>query len=359
MPGLDQTQLVDLLATTQARYKKVAIQTQRDTDYPGARILFNQPKEDLPGGSAFEVSVRVRDKGTARLINAYDQTPVTQREIMRRLRVTWVAPFEHMLFDILEDNLNQGGAERIVNLYEQRRGASKESWNNLLETMIWSPGPSSTADKLFTGMPYWFPSLAIGASDPVGGFNGTTVIFEDGSTSSTIANQDRTNINHERLRSFVGTYTAGAVDTLIRLTRRALKRTGFRMIPGLPGQNPSPNQMGYIFTSENLHDELEDRVNKGPDDLQGDEARFTEPKIRRVPVVPTPRLNGVAHGSVFGARPPTVRGWCVRGMWEQETKPKPVDANFTSVAIGWLGQGNLIAEDVRSGGFHLHTVRAA
>lgn len=349
----------DLIQTTQRRLSKRFTSTQYYQDHPLVRF-FMKHKEEVSGGTGYERRLRLRDAATFRLRGIYDaRTTFNQQSLMATAKCDDFVWDAYMVFNEIEDVTNRGEAQIVATIKARREGAWADIYKSI-ENLAAQMASSSAAARKCLGIFYHARTLAVGVTDAVGDFNGTTAIYQDGSTETLWKGIDRANPLNVNTRNWVATYS-NVDSVLIKTTRRGLKRTGFRSIPSnVFGDQPEgPDASTMLFMPQPVHDELEDRVNKGPDDLQGDEARFKTPSIRGVPLIPTPVFDYLSFAPIVGMRGGNnkIRLQCQKGCWMEEGKiiPDPGDPLTGRQLV--YGKGQIVCDDPRSSVFVIHKAR--
>ena len=355
--GLVPGQLGDLINTTLPKLKKTHIDTMRQVAYPLTQLTFLKAKETADGGTSYQWRVRVSDKGTFRFVGMWDTGGQTvQKDVFNYLNVPWVHWQESMEFDEKEPAMNAGAA-RIVEELKGRRSATYESIYNGIEDSLSLPPLNSSDFKNLWGPLYWFPTLVVGSTDPVGGFNGTTVTFQDTTTSTVIGGVDRSLPFNTRLRSWVATYSDINSSDFIKTLIRARTRTAFQTMPWLEGEKPAQDR-GVLLVNQPTRDELVYRANLGPDRWGNDTAYpTTETTIQSFTLVPVPTWDTLSYSPIVGLKASKWRGMVLQNRWMNERKPMNTP-NAPDIWQVWV-QGSCLSacEDVRSGGFCIHKGR--
>lgn len=358
MPGVSTSGLVDLLNSTFEKAPKRKLEeTQKLTDYVGVRNFFSNGKYDVKGGTSFRTNIRRTVTNTARRVRPYEVTSFQKTDVTALIETPWAFYQEKCVLDSKEVDMNSDDmGTQIVNIVRPLESNCMESLYNLLEADVWKAPLSSTDTLSMRGIVgYWFAPLGSGVTDTTGGFNGTTAVFRDGTTSSTIGGQDRANVANDRIRNYVGTWSGTFDQTLLSQIRRAMTRTGFQMLSEL---NESPVKTGgkkYMYAGHEVCDAAEDLVNKGPDDLGGQLMRFKDPGLRGVPLMRAPELSSISYNPIVAVDHSKVFGIVLRGKWMDRTEPLRVD----STIAGWSYETtcNIHCTNIRNAGWMLHTVR--
>ncbi len=364
MPGAVIESLGDLLSLTLPQLPKKYTQTLRQTDYPLTRIFFSEMKKSLRGGKWYEKRIRLRARGTFQFVNIYEATGAIQQDLMGVQATPWIHWMEKMPYDDREIDINDG-APQIVELMQERRDGSYEAIYNGHEDDLGLAPQSASDRKHLTGLPFWFRTLALNAEDPIGDFNGITAYYRGGTSTTlhdTSANAlDRSVLDNQRLRNFVGTYSGVADEQFFDLLRRAITRTNFGTLVELGGEAPAASTPDscMLLADHDMNDQMVRRINKGPDDQNGDVERFTEGKFAGIRFVRVPTFGSIAYRPVYGIKRSKVKGIVLKDRWMKELKALNSQATPETWVVPIVGTCNLTCDDVRSGGFVLHTKRTA
>lgn len=325
------------------------------------KLFFTDFRQGVPDGTGYRMNIRVLDATTHKQVLPYQGTK-TKHEDVSAFQVTdWTFGENKIEFEEKLIMMN-GGGSRIYEYMKMQRSAKYANTILVKERML-ANLPDNPSDSLkYWGLPYWFRTLNTGAADPTGGFNGKYVIWPDGTAATTLrAGLDLNTTRNARLPNFVGTYSGYIDEALFDLLTRAMTRTDFGSIFQLEGEKPAGSSPGdmYVLADHDRADQLEKRVNKGPDDQQGDVRRFTAPTFRGVKIVRTPILSEspITYAPIYGVKRAKTRGIVLGGEWLREGKAINSPEQLQTWVRGIHDTSNLTCDDARSGGFVLHTVR--
>lgn len=355
MPGIAVDNMGDLLNATLREMPSTFTDTLRDTDAPLTRIFMEGMLK--PGsGEGYEKRLRVMKSDLARFTNLYEFGNVRVKDVLAVQRTDYVHFERTMAFDEREKNMNSG-AEQIVDLIDARRSDLYEDLVYLIEDSLASVPKSATDTKALRGPLYWLPTTVVGAAiDLVGGFNGTTARL--GSTDvTTLGNVDRSNVFNTRARSWNANYSGEIDDNFLDNFRRGRTRTQFNSLPGLKGDKPINAKPNYLFTPHLIADQFEKRVNKGPDALQNDVNRFTDPTIAGIQIIRVPNWDNLAYLPCVAVR---TAKWAARKLADRWMKEKPArntDGSSDVWVVPVVGSCLLQCDDPRSGGFTISVNR--
>lgn len=359
MPGIAYQNIGDLIVGTLNELPKTFSDTMRQVEYPLSRLFYTQYKQNS-GGVGYKKKIRKAPKTTFQRVLPYQATSTQHEDLLVEQTTPYVFYEQKMEYDERIMKMNSGGTQIIDMMKVERSGAYEDIFNNLEDDL--ASAPTNSTDRLTPyGLPYWFPTLELNISDPTGGFNGKTVYFRDGTSSTTRAGVDLALAANARLRSFNGTYSGYADEPFFDLLRRAMTRTNFGTLAQIEGEKPAGSSPGdmYLLASHDMCDQIAKRVNKGPDDQGGDTEKFRDGQFRGVGFIRTPNFENFAYNPVYGIKRSKTFGLVMKGEWMRETGAQNSPASLQVWVIGIVGSHNLTCDDPRSGGFVLHTVRTA
>lgn len=360
MPGISPVSIADLVNLTRNAQPSVIQETQADTSCPSVRLFFTSNRESVAGGTGYEMRLRILDKTTYRNVLPYEATTTIHEDLTAVQLTKWTFGEQKIEYDERVIRMNQGGAQIIQYMKGQRSGAYANTWNEK-ETQLVGIQDNAGDVRKYWGLAYWFRTLALNVADPTGSFSGKIAYYPDGTTETLRAGIDLALARNARCPNFAGTYSGYVDEAFFDLLRRAMTRTDFQVLPNLEGEPPAgsaPSDM-YIMCSHDIADQWVKRINKGPDDQGGDTERFTDPQFRGVKGIRVPKLANFAYNPVYGIKRKKVKGIVLGSEWMREGAPTNDQNTLQTYVYGIFDTSNLTVDDVRSGGFVLHTVRTA
>lgn len=364
MAGIAYRSVADVINTTLDNLPAKYQETMQLQNLPLVKLFFTDYKQGVPGGTGHRMQIRVLDKTTHKQVLPYQGTKTKHEDVSAYQITNWTFGENKIEFDERLIRMNENGA-RIVEYMKMQRSAAYANTLLAKERMLCNVPDNSSDGLKYWGLPYWFRTLTAGQSDPTGGFNGKTIIWGDGSTTgnTTRAGLDLSTTRNARLPNFVGTYSGYIDEAFFDLLTRAMTRTDFGTVFHLEGEKPagsSPSDM-YLIADHDRCDQMEKRVNKGPDDQGGDVRRFTDGAVtfRGVKFVRCPALSesAITYAPVYGIKRSKTKGIVLGGDWLTEGKATNSTEQLQVWVRGIFDTSNLTCDDARSGGFVLHTVR--
>jgi len=328
-------------------------ETLQKRDVPLARMIFGDRRVSKSGGFAMKDRVRVRPSTSGRFVVPYEGTGASNDNYMVSIVTDWMTFIDKMPFNTLEEDLNSGDSTRIIDLVEGRRSAAYEGLYNLIESSLAREPQNASDTKNLWGFPYWFRRNASGTNDTVGGFNGSTIRFGDGTTSTVLGYgtaADAALPANANLRNWTANYSGVFDITAFRTVRRARRRTQFRMLAELKGKLDRGGSQ-VLLMPEDQAEQYEDLCNAGPDDNNGDLTKNGKYKIDGLSMIPVPEFNMLSYAPIYGVKTGNVEGCVLKSRWMTEMKPvqDPNDPLTWNVPI--TGTCNMKVKNPRNAGF--------
>ncbi len=270
----------------------------------------------------------------------------------------------------IQDILANRGEEAFINLIRSRKIRAMWSAANGIELGGWS-APQSAQDALRPlGVPYWLSFAPAGTVAGTYGFNGNTVRYANGTTSSVIGGLDA--VAYPKWASFTGVYNA-INNSLLTLLHTAIRQTRFEppAFIDAPGDDNWADSQAAFYSSNdviagliNLGDMRDD--DNAPKDLAGKLLYSPEGTVffNRMPFIYTKPLDAqqVTNSQAKVVNPGAIYciDWsklqCVarEGLWQVDSHPIVDKGQHTvfSVFTDWSFQ--ILGINRRSLGFCLH-----
>lgn len=359
-PGIAYRSIPDLINNTLDNLPNQFQETLRDTDAPCFKLFFGKNRKSIPSGTGHQMRIRVLDATTYKNVLPYEATSTKHDDYSVFQLTNWTFGEQKMEFDERVIRQNQGGAQ-IVDMMKIQRSAKQADLIFSKEDQLTGIMDSATDDRRYWGLPYWLRTLDINVADPTGAFAGKRAYFRDGTNSLLRAGIDLSTTRNGRLPNFAGTYSGYIDEAFFDLLRRALTRTAFSTFAELEGEAPASSAPAdcWILASHDNCDQWIKRINKGPDDQQGDTERFQDPQFRGVKVMRVPTLGNYAYSPIYGIKRSKIHGIVLGDMWLKETEAVRSPSQLQTWVRGIHDTSNLTMDECRSGGFVLHTVRTA
>lgn len=344
-PVINSTTAIDLVKTTLDKLEKKGFtETFKYRRYPVTENLFQSNRLPVDGG-ATGVQKRIRldaiENSQGTRLFATGQLQV--KDVTQTMQHSWVMHEAGMAYETEEIARNSGDSE-IVNLVTVRRSAMWEDICNYFERRGLITPDASDDDLNPQGLLMHARMLGLNEEDTVGGFNGTTAVYQDGTTSTLVGGLDASVAKFNRLRNFAFTHNGVVDGTMLRQLRTAISRVDWR--PPTMGQfaNARAAQVNQLkmYWQQSFSEQYGEIVNAGPDDRDGNASPYWgDLPYGPVDTISTPVLDGVANSPVIGIDHSVCGVVVLRGRWM--VKDEPIrDPNNHRVFNVWYDSTYLI-----------------
>jgi len=296
--GLPLSSLSDLVNHTLAEFidKGDFESFYSQGQYNWLEKMFPMNRRKIQGGEAIEWRASRGDNGSFRYIRPFEVTPNNHIDVFTKGRIGWChAEGKAVWNNIIAKSMTDKYA--LADYMKGQYEVMMKSVVDGLEASGFNLPENSSDDKTPHGLPYWFPMLGVGVEDPVGGFNGTTAVYGDGSTTTTIGNTDRSTAL--RAKTWVGTYT-GANSAMLDSIRNMQEYTLFKKPQDLEQYAKAIRNNFALFSGTRMRLSYESLVNAGPDDRNGDANPFHgQLTFRGQPWLDVRSLDDVANDPIY------------------------------------------------------------
>lgn len=361
MAGLSTDQIPDLLNSTLPMFDKDGgfDSTLENQTYPIIDKLFNQYRRKARAGESISLRIQLRTTGTAMHTELFEATPNTIDNTTEKIEAGWTHTENKMHYDVREMIMNSSPAD-IFDMMKARRFDMFAGKADLIELDCLKTPNDINDKKNPLGFPYWICPVDPGSEDPVGGFNGTTVVFRDASTSTVTGGIDRSLARNARFRNWCATYDEFGASTL-ELMRKACRYVNFNGPRVLKKINQSQSPIWGWFVNLDIADQYEAMVNAGPDDRNGDYSPFNGMlSFKKIPVYATAALGGISYDPIYLINTNAFFPYVLRGRWMQVGKAIPGGrSEHNSVTVPLDSSWQMFCKNVREGGAIIHKPIAA
>lgn len=349
--GISNTDLLDLTRTTLQNLPDLTFEVALDfQEYPVCNYWFQRDKVEIESGTSIERNIILDTSGNARFVRLYQKTPINVADVQQKITAPWVQVQTHWSIERRESLRNRAPA-RYIRLIQSRRVDATVDLADLLERKAWDTPTSASDDLNPRGLPYWLSKRNTSSSGQ--GFDGQTIRFSGGSTSTTKAGIDASLAVNSKWRNYAFTYTAVNAEFVKRM-RRAFHATKFRSPVLAKDLEKGPISKYRIYMSLDVLTEYEDLATKQNDNLGRDlDPYHGNTTFKRVPIVYTPQIDGDAHDAVYGVSHSKFFPFVLEGDWMRESEPMMdveqhnvtttfIDASFQFFCLnvreaGWVG----------------------
>lgn len=365
MPGVPITSIPDRLNTTLNDLNKGRItETYQYSDYVSLRLIWGTggSADTIQGGTQWEKRIRMRASNQAKMTKLFEGTSWNRVPVTEVVKYDWRNIEDKSIVYDDRDTIFQQPPEAIIDeVNDVMKPAAEESFCNLLEDQTFGAPQNSSDDKSLAGLSFlcgWIPSGS--ATDYVGGFNGSTTYYADGTSTTTIGNIDCSLAKNRNFRSFVG-HHSGFFDPVCRQTlRRALVVCNFKGIQGRSKDRSGRGQGRWVvFLNTTFALSYEDDANKSSDDLDGDLSKYNgQLYYRNVPLIRVEALDSNPYSPMIGVYTKYTYGQRAKNLWMYYSKPTQASAENNHMWVQPLdGTCVQICENRRGGIFNIHLPR--
>ena len=357
--GIDNDQIVDLLATTLKDLPQEEFEVMWDSQEFEFSRIYEQNRRRIDGGTSIQRNVMLDRKGNARYRRLYDSDEPRVDALQSQIEVPWVQIGTDYSWDVVEILRNRNSPRGYIDMVESRRTERLWDLAELIEERGWLT-PINSSDKLHPyGIPYYLNMLDAGIT--AGGFKGKTVRFQDGTTTTTVAGID--GAVEAKWRNYADTYTK-VDNALLRTLRKAFLLTRFKppMFVRSPGQD-NPGPMAKIYCNSDIAVELMDLSDKRDDnntqkDLAGKALVDVEGTtfFNRRPIQYIPQLDGVDYDPLYFVDWSKIQPIVQDGYWMEESEPMIDRSQHTTVTVFLDGSHQNLCTNRRTAGFVIHKV---
>jgi len=366
MAGVKNADLIDLIATTLPQLPEQYFEvTWTNNDYEACRI-YQRDRMEVDGGTSIKRKVMFSPTGNARYRRLFDTDDPAVSDVMSEIDVPWCQIGTHYSWDVLEIKRNANSARGFIRLLETRRIDGLWSLADLIEERFWKTPESATDDLYPYGVPYYINTLDTGST--TGGFEGDTVVFQNGSTSTTCAGISTA--DEAKWKNWADTYTK-VDNALLEAFRTAFVKTEFKapLIINDPAQTRNAAKRVYcnadtLVKLQTLADARDD-FHRGKDvlgNIRIDDGATVY--LNRLPVVYISQLDDVTSLQTSYAGTEYDPIYCVDfekfipyvqdGYWMEESEPMTDRTQHTTFTIFLDGSHNNLCVNRRQAGFVLH-----
>lgn len=357
--AIDNTALLDLIATTLADLPKGEFEVMWDSQRFEINNVLKQNARQIDGGTSIVRNVVLDETGNAKYRRLYDVDLPSVENVQKQITVPWCQLSTDYSWDVLELKRNQSTAKGFINLLKSRRTERLWGFAELIERRGWLT-PTNASDTLFpNGIPYYLNVADNGVTTD--GFQGKTIRYTDGSTGTLCAGLDGS--VEAKWRNYAGVYTK--VDNgLLRKMRTAAMLTQFN--PPAFIQSPGSDAEGPVkrlYAGDRVCTELMDLADKRddantPKDLVGKVLVNQDGGVyfNRMPLVFVPQLSSASFSPIYAVDWSKMQALVQEGYWMEESKPMTDRAQHTTITVYLDGCHQFLCTNRRSVGFVMHLV---
>jgi len=322
-------------------------------DYVVCDRWLAQDKMSVQGGNRIEMRIVPNaDNGTFRYVGLFDVTDRPYQNSMQKIYADWCLAEAKAVYEARIMERMSGEAE-LYDYLKEKYARAMVSVCNGLEASAFNTALTSTDTLTPNGVPYWVNFLPTGTTDTTGQFGGTTAIFQDASTTTTIGGLSTATFPKHRNWAFNHT---GINMTCIDSLRLAMEKTKFKVPRDVKSYMEQRQRRFAIYTSIDQKCDYERLVNAGPDNRNGDLNPFSGTlTFRGAEWLATPILDGKAYSPIYGIDRNNFKPIVSKKFWFERTEPMNDQDNPHLYTVQWDFEFNYLLENKRDGCFVGHT----
>jgi len=324
--GVAAENIADLIATTQRNlgrfhWEEIATTIQEFVALPN---ILKKEKVKFDSGTHIQWDVLVDAGGAARHVRLFEEDVLAATDGMKQAVIPWRNTTTNYIFERREVAMNRNPA-RIVDLVQVRRAQGMIKLAEKLEEAFWGRPADSTDDVTPFGVPYWLVKWPTGTTTP-GFTGGNPPGFSSGAggLSST---------TYPTWANWAGQYTQVTKDDCVDKMREAFVKTRFVSPIKYPTMDRGRARC-ELFTNYNVLQQLE-RIGENQNENLGRDIASMDGMImfRRCPVRWVPQLDSDASDPIYGIDWSTFAPVFLRGEYLNESNPKALDLQHTTIAV--------------------------
>lgn len=361
---LTSDQITDLVRTHIGNYMQGAIvQTQDRAVYAGWSEFWDMPKSREVPHKLDIWDIAMRDHNNTAQILYFDTVTPTRVPVVEQAQMDRHDSNTPILWDIKEV-LFATSKQIVVDHVDVAMDAALRGCYTYWDNKPFRARLNASATMDIPGLPEIFPMLGVGVEDPVGGWNGQTIVYGDASTGTTYENIDASTVANSRWRGRVATIPETVTPQAIRTIAQNITKIRFQKLDrykvtdlnGTKGTKPGAS----LFVNDADYFAMEALRNSGSNadaqiELEPDGA-FT---IRGAKVVRTEALNGLNATPMYLKVHRHVTAHTASKRWMTPTEvildPNAPDNRVRHIQCS----AQIKCTNRREGGACFHRVRAA
>ena len=250
-------------------------------------------------GKALEGHTTLVSEGNATHSGFWAQDDLIKKNINQRYRMDWAKASGGMMWNIIEQDINQSPAQIYDVWKQQYNSCVKDMVEEVLDAII--NGQNSSSD---TNRPYSvFQWVGLGTHTSTGGFTGLYGCYNDGSTPGTAFDKGGISAStYSDWASYYADHDNNIDDSLLTILDTATRKLNFQP-PVIPEKLPMEKVNYAMYTNDTVIKNLNAFYAKA-DDTMGyhPDAHYGTPAFNRIPMIYTPPLD-TANVSVYGTNP--------------------------------------------------------
>lgn len=252
-------------------------------------------------GKALEGHITLSSEGNASHGGIWDADALVKDNIDQRYRLPWAYAKGGMLWNLIEQSINQSPAQIYDVWKQQYNSAVKDIVEEVLGAVITGLTSSTDTDRPMA-VTQW---IGPGTTGSAGGFNGYYGCYNDGGSTMAGGGFNKGGINattYADWANYFADHGGNIDDSLLATMDTALRKLNFRP-PVIPESLPVDKLSVALYTSNNVMEKL-NTFYRSSDDAMGyrPDGYFGTPSINRIPLVYCPPFD-TANTDVYGTDP--------------------------------------------------------
>ena len=250
-------------------------------------------------GKALEGHVTLDSEKNATHSGFWAQDDLIKKNISKRYRLPWAKATGGMMWNLIEQDINQSPAQ-IYNVWKQQYDSCvKDLVEEILDAII--NGKTSSSDD---NRPYSiFQWIGQGTTSSTGGFTGYYGCYNDGSTPGTAFDKGGIDATtYTDWANYFADHDGNIDDSLLTILDTAKRKLNFQ--PPIYPEKLEVDKLNYaMYTTDTVIKKLNAFFAKSDDNMgYRPESHYGTPSFNRIPMVYCPPLDD-GNTSVYGTDP--------------------------------------------------------
>ena len=250
-------------------------------------------------GKALEGHVTLDSELNATHSGFWAQDTLIKKNINQRYRLGWAKATGGMMWNLIEQDINQSPAAIYDVWKQQYNSCVKDMVEEVLDAMI--NGRNSATD---TNRPYSvFQWISMGTTSTTGGFTGYYGTYNDGSTPGAVFDKGGIDATtYTDWANYFADHDNNIDDSLLTILDTAARKLNFQP-PVIPEKLPMERMNYAFYTNDTVIKNLNSYFALNDDNMgYRPDSHYNTPTFNRIPMIYTPPLD-TANVSVYGTNP--------------------------------------------------------
>jgi len=309
---------------------------------------FTQDRLKFQDGNQIEWREILNDDGSARFVDQFENATHNYIDVAKKASSPWVRLEGHAVWEQVEASLRRN-ASSLLDYMKSRFYVAVLSLLNKIESSAFGVPQDTNDSKTPRGVRYWVSFLNSGTTDYTGGFNGRTIIWGDGTTTTSKGGID--GAIEPKWRNWVANHN-GLTPTTLDTLARGLAYTNFIPPRDIKEFYNPKRQTRRIYSSINYGLEYERLLNMGPDNKNGDLRRFHGQDgildFRGVEWLPIAHLENASYNPIYVLSMPNFFPFVHSDWWMERSEALRDVSQHTVWHVFWDCLFNFGCDNVRN-----------